>query len=50
MSRNLLIALAVVVVIIAVGMIVSMRKTMETGGMARDPDATPPKTQPAPKK
>jgi hypothetical protein len=46
MSKRVLIVLGIIVVVIATGLVMSMKRTMKAG-LARDPDASPAKTAPA---
>jgi len=43
MSRRVLIAIAVIVVVIVTGMVVTMKRAFRADAMARDPDASAPR-------
>ncbi len=47
MSKRVLIVLAIIVVVITTGMVLTMKRAFRADAIARDPDATPAKTQPA---
>lgn len=48
MSRRMLIAIAVIVVIIVVGMVTTMKRAFRADALARDPDASAPRGAPPP--
>jgi hypothetical protein len=49
MSKRILAALVVIVLIVVAGMVVTMKRSMKAGAASRDPDATMP-AKPAPAK
>ena len=48
MSNRVLIAIVVIVLIIVGGMVLTMKRSMQTGVHYRDPDALAPRTTPPP--
>ena len=47
MSKRVLIALAIIVMIMVAGMVVTMKRSLKAGAASRDPDVSAPrKTQP----
>ena len=49
MSRRVLIALVIILVIIVTGMVLTMKRAFRADAIARDPDDSPKQTQVAPK-
>jgi hypothetical protein len=47
MPKRALIALVIIVIVIVAGMVLTMKRSMQAGAVARDPDATVT-TKPAP--
>jgi hypothetical protein len=46
MSPRVLIAIAVIVIIIVTGMVVTVKRSLTAGAMARDPDVSTPREPP----
>jgi hypothetical protein len=47
MSRRVLVVLAIIVLVIIVGMVLSVKRAARLGTMANDPDPGPARTAPA---
>jgi hypothetical protein len=50
MSKRLLAALVIIVVVVIAGMVVTVKRSLNAGALARDPDASVPRTAQPPAK